>query len=240
MAKAESNAAMAVQTSATAIAVERKLIRTGNLEFQTNDAALTKAEIERLCKEQSGYISSESQNSYNNRLNHSLQIRVPSERFFDLLTKIEQMGSRTESKHISTQDVTEEFIDVEARLKTKKSLEQRYLELLKQAKSLTDVIALESQIATVRSEIESMQGRLNYLQNQISLSTLNVTYFETLGTDFGFASKFVESLRNGWNNLLGFLIGFISLWPFIVIFIGGSWFLLRRRRIKKAILNDLK
>ena len=95
-------------------------------------------------------------------------IRVPADRFDELLLIIEPLASKIESKNINTQDVTEEFIDVETRLKTKKELETRYLEILKQAKTVTDIISIESQIATVRSEIESMEGRINYLKNQVS------------------------------------------------------------------------
>jgi hypothetical protein len=217
-------------------AVERKLIRTGGLDFQTKNVGDTKIEIEKICKELGGYISTETQNNYGSRLNYTQEIRVPTEKFFDLIDKIEKLGSRTESKHINTQDVTEEFIDVEARLRTKKELETRYHELLKLAKSLTDVIAIESQIATVRSEIESMQGRLNYLQNQVSFSTLTVNYFENIGTDFGFASKFADSLRNGWDYLLSALIGLISLWPFIILLVAAVWFVVKRRA-KRSLLQ---
>jgi len=128
--------------------------------------------------------------------------------------------------------VTEQFIDVEARLKTKKELEIRYKEILKQAKTVQDIVSIESQIASVRSEIESMEGRLNYLKNQVAFSTLNVTYYETIGTDFGFASKFIESLKGGWDNLLAFIIFMINLWPFVLglsIVVVWIW----RKRMKR-------
>jgi hypothetical protein len=117
-----------------------------------------KPSVEAICKELNAYISNESQNNYGERLQYNQMIRVPADQFDLLLQKIEGEAVNVESKNIHTQDVTEEFIDVEARLKTKKELETRYRELLKQAKTVQDIVSIEGQIAAVRSEIESMEG----------------------------------------------------------------------------------
>jgi hypothetical protein len=216
--------------------VERKLIRNGSLEFQTQEVKKTKLEIEKICKELNAYISSESENNFGDRLQYNQSIRVPSAQFDALIARIEPLAKKIDNKNINTQDVTEEFIDVEARLKTKKELEVRYREILKQAKTVQDIISIESQIANVRSEIESMEGRLNFLKSQVSFSTLNVSYYETIGTDFGFASKFVHSLKGGWDNLLAFIIYMINLWPFVIgltVLVIWLW----RRRVKRKDTN---
>ncbi len=214
--------------------VERKIIRNGSLDFQTEEVKKTKLEIEKICKELNAYISSESENNYGDRLQYNQSIRVPSAQFDALIARIEPLAKKIENKNINTQDVTEEFIDVEARLKTKKELEVRYREILKQAKTVEDIISIESQIANVRSEIESMEGRLNFLKSQVSFSTLNVTYYETIGTDFGFASKFVHSLKGGWDNLLVFIIFMVNLWPFVVgLTVLMIWLWRRRMKTKK-------
>lgn len=210
--------------------VERKLIRNGTLEFQTEEVKKTKEEIQMICKELDAYISSESENNYGERLQYNQVIRVPSNKFDELILRIEPLAKKIENKNISTEDVTEEFIDVEARLKTKKELEARYREILAQAKTVEDIISIESQIANVRAEIESMEGRLKYLKNQVSFSTLNVTYYETLGTDFGFASKFVDSFKSGWDNLLSFIVLLITLWPFVIaVSLAGIWWWRKRK-----------
>ncbi|MBL7871551.1 MAG: DUF4349 domain-containing protein [Cyclobacteriaceae bacterium] len=216
------------------VSIERKLIRNGQLEFKTKDIKKAKVEIEKISKELNGYISGENENNYGDRLQYNQTIRVPADQFDNLIKQIEVLADKVENKGINTQDVTEEFIDVEARLKTKKELESRYSEILKQAKTVADILAIESQIADVRSEIESMTGRLNYLKNQVSFSTLNLSYYQTIGTDFGFASKLVESLKGGWDNLLTFLIFLINLWPFVIgIVVVVIWWL-RRRKAKRA------
>lgn len=214
---------------------ERKFIRNGTLEFQTDEVKKTKKEVEKICKELNAYISSESENNYEERLQYNQVIRVPSNQFDALIARLEPLALKIENKNISTEDVTEQFIDVEARLKTKKELEVRYREILKQAKTVEEIISIESQIANVRSEIESMEGRLNFLKNQVAFSTLNVTYYETIGTDFGFASKFVQSLKAGWDNLLAFIIFLINLWPFIVgLTVFTFWFWKRRTKRKSS------
>ncbi len=212
--------------------IDRKLIRDGQLEFQTEEVKKTKTEIEKICKEMNAYISSESENNYGNRLQYNQMIRVPANSFDALLARIEPLAKKIENKNITTQDVTEEFIDVEVRLKTKKELETRYREILKQAKTVEEIITIESQIANVRSEIDSMEGRLKFLKNQVAFSTLSLTYYETIGTDFGFASKFVESIKGGWGNLLTFIIFLITLWPF-VLGIATLCFWWWRKRMKR-------
>lgn len=222
----------------TAADIERKLIRNGSLDFQVDDVKNTRTEIVKIGKELNAYISSESESNYGDRLQYNQLIRVPAEQFDALVTRIEPLAKKVENKNISTQDVTAEFIDVEVRLKTKKELETRYREILKQAKTVEEIISIESQIANVRSEIESMEGRLNFLKNQVSFSTLNVSYYETIGTDFGFASKFIQSLKGGWDNLLSFIIFMVNLWPFVIgLTVLVIWFLKRRMNMKRKSSN---
>jgi hypothetical protein len=212
---------------------ERKLIKNGDLSFETSDVKKTKASVETICKELNAYISNESQNNYGERLQYNQMIRVPADQFDLLLQKLEGEAVKIESKNIHTQDVTEEFIDVEARLKTKKELETRYREILKQAKTVQDIVTIEGQIAAVRSEIESMEGRLTYLKNQVAFSTLNVSYYEIIGTDFGFANKFVRGLGQGWDNLLSFLIVLTNLWPFFILVVAIAWGVARWQKRKR-------
>jgi hypothetical protein len=214
--------------------IERKLIKEGSMSFQCEDVVKTKAEVDKIIKELGAYSSSEGQDSYGQNLNYHQTIRVPAEKFDALIQGLEKLAVKVESKDINTRDVTEEFIDLETRLKTKKELETRYLEILKQARSVEDVLSVEREIGNVRSEIESMEGRLNYIKNKVSFSTLNVNYYQIINSDFGFGSKWIASLSNGWENLLSFLIGIMNLWPFILLISGGIWFFIRWRKRSKA------
>lgn len=214
--------------------VGRKLIKEGAMSFQCENVEKTKVEVDKICKQLGAYSSSEGQDRYGDNLNYRHTIRVPAERFDTLVQELEKLAIKVESKDINTRDVTEEFIDVETRLKTKKELESRYLEILKQARSVEEVLSVEREIGNVRSEIESMEGRLNYLKNRVSFSTLNVNYYQQIESDFGFGSRFIQSFGNGWRNLLSFLIGLMSLWPFILLIGAGTWLLIKRRNRKKT------
>ncbi|MBN8577572.1 MAG: DUF4349 domain-containing protein [Cytophagales bacterium] len=213
--------------------IDRKLIRNGNIEFRTGDVRKTKTEIERIAKEQKGYISAENESNYGNRFQVNQTLRIPADKFDVVLKQLEGLAEKVDNKNINTQDVTEEFIDVEARLKTKKELEARYLELLKQTKTVADIVSIESQIANVRAEIESMEGRLKYLSNQVSFSTLNVSFYQESGASHGFGSKFLNSLKSGWFNLVDFVFWLLRVWPFVLgITALVIWTVKRRRKAK--------
>lgn len=221
----------ASETAQQPVTIERMLIRQGNLDMRVNDVKKTRTEIEKIVASLNGYIVSENENNYGNRIQYMQSIRVPATGFDELVRKIEVLGETIENKNINTQDVTEEFIDVEARLKTKKELELRYLELLRQAKSVADIVSIEGQLNQVRAEIESMEGRLKYLKSQVAFSTLTVNYYESIGAEFGFFGKVKESVGNGWENLLAFFIGVINVWPFVLVaFALVVWWLRRKRK----------
>jgi hypothetical protein len=219
-------------------AIQRKLLKQGTMRFEADDLRETHAFITALCREYNAYISGESQNDYGSRLQQDLTVRIPADQFDAYIGKLEGHAVKVEQKSIEVSDVTEEFIDTEARLKTKKDLEQRYRDLLRQAKTVSEVISVEAQLVNVRADIESMEGRLKYLNDRVSLSTLNITFYEVIGTDFGFGSKSVAALRQGWDNLLAFLIGVLYLWPFILLIAVVVYWLSRwrkRRRIMAGV-----
>jgi len=209
--------------------VERKIIKEGSITFETDDLQATRQLITTAVAESGGYLAQD--NAYNeyDRIQHQLVLRIPADKFDTLLNKISASAKKLDSKNISAQDVTEEFIDVQARLKTKKELEKRYLELLKQAKKVDEILNIEREIGTLRSDIESIEGRLKYLTDKVSFGTLTVTFYQKTTASFGFGSKFSQALRNGWTNLGWFAIGLTSLWPFIALGL-GLFFVIRRLR----------
>jgi hypothetical protein len=211
----------------------RMLIKNGSLGFMTTDLNKTKSGIAAICKSMGAYSSEETMSNDEYRVSFHQVIRVPENRFEELVHKIEQLADTLEERSIESRDVTEEFIDVEARVKTKREVEKRYLELFKQAKTVDNMLDIEREIGNVRSEIESMEGRLRYLRNRISLSTLTVEYYQVTEAEPGLASQFLASFVSGWENLVLFLINVSAAWPFLLFLAGGSWWLLRfiRKRI---------
>lgn len=217
----------------SAVTVERKLIKNGSIEFEVNSVVATKDKIAALVQEAGGYISSDNQNNYSGSPHFEQSIRIPSDKLDDFISKIEVLARKIDSKSVSTKDVTEEFIDVETRLATKKELETRYRELLKKASTVKDIIEVEAQLNNIRSEIESMEGRLKYLNNQVSYSTLNIRYYQPAAGNYGFGSRFMNSFGDGWRSLLDFIIGLFASWPFIIIIGAAIWLFVRLRRRRK-------
>jgi len=128
-------------------------------------------EVSDVIKESKGYIESKSENT---EISASLVIRIPSNGLNDILKKLESLGDVTH-KTLSSEDVTEFCIDIEARLKNKRALCARMRELLKQATDVQDILAIEKELSRVQSDLDSMEGRLKALKGQVNFATINVT-----------------------------------------------------------------
>ncbi|MEK6507329.1 DUF4349 domain-containing protein [Myroides sp. C4067] len=209
---------------------ERMIVKEGNIRFETSNAQETRANIVASSKKLNGYLSQDTSNVYGNRTEHTIVIRVPAKNFETLLEGVTQTATKVDSKNINALDVTEEFIDIEARIKTKKEIEERYKELLKRANTIDDILRIERELGTLRADIESFEGRLKYLKSRISLSTLTVTFYEKGESTTGFGYEVSSAFGSGWSNLLSFVIGLFYIWPFILISIG---LILIIRRIRK-------
>lgn len=212
--------------------VSRKLIKNGRIIFESEDLNKTKSQVLLLVKKYKGYISSDRQNDYDNRINNHLKIRIPSQNFDTILSGISKEVKEFDTKEITISDVTEEFLDIEARLKNKKELEKRFLEILQKAKTVKEILDVEKEIGQLREDIESAEGKLKYLQNQVSFSTLDVSFYKTVYNETNFARKFKNAFKNGFENLKSFLIGLINIWPFVIL-LGLIFFLFRKWRKKR-------
>ncbi len=212
----------------------RKLIKQGRIVFETNDVSETKSKINSAVALLGGYISEDNIYLTENRITHNVQIRIESEKFDELLNQISATASNIESKTINVLDVTEEFIDTEARIKTKKEVELRFRELLKMAKSVDEVLRIEREIGNVRNEIESAEGRLRYLRDRVSFSTLNIEYYQKIAAQLNFFDKVVKGIAQGWDLLLYFFIGLSYIWPFIILPLAVIFLIKYIRKNRKA------
>lgn len=215
------------------LSLERKLIKEGHIAFETDQLNTTRKTIFEAVDKYQGYVSSDQEFNSPGRKSNTMVIRVPAENFDNFLNEATKGVKKIDSKDVNTKDVTEEFLDIEARLKTKKELETRYLDLLKQAKSVIEILEIEKQIGELRSEIESIEGRYKYLENRVSYSSLTMTFYERIPKQTEFGEKFKDGFRNGWNNFIWFFVGLTNLWPFIligIIFIIGLLVYARRKK----------
>ena len=215
--------------------VEQKLIKESFLEFETEDLDKTYSNIARFVKQNNGFIQDDNSNKNYNRISRNLTIRIPTNGFQNVLDSISGSVSFFDTKRVSSKDVTEEFIDLEARLKAKKTLETRYLELLSKAKNVKEILDIERELSNIREEIEAKQGRLKYLNNKVSLSTINIQFYKTTTESKitqSYGSKMWKAIASGFNGLSLFFLGLLHIWPFIILLIIG-FFLLKRWINKK-------
>ena len=180
-----------------------------------------------------------------NRIYKNITVRIPTENFQKFIDGISEGVEYFDRKDISRQDVSEEFVDLEARQKAKRVLEDRYLELLKKANKVEEMLQIERELSNIREEIEAKQGRLQYLQNQVSMSTVHIEFYKTTaetGITQSYGQKMKNALQGGWNGISVFFLGVLYLWPLflvaimivIVLLAFGVHFLIRNRLAKRV------
>jgi len=223
---------------------EQKIIKTAGLSFETQDLEATHHHVLVVTKALNGFISTDNSGKNYSEHFHNVSVRIPTENFQKFIDDISEGVSFFDRKDISRRDVSEEFIDLSARLKAKKELEKRYLELLKQAKNVKEMLEIERELSSIREEIEAKQGRLNYLQDQVSMSTVNMRFYKftnETGVTVSYGQKMKNAISGGWDGISVFFIGLLYLWPLfliitLLILVLRRW--IKRRKKRNAIKNN--
>ncbi len=216
--------------------IEKKLIKNGELGFQTNNLSETRKKIESALKVNGGYISKENSYDYSSNPTDEIIARVPAKDFDKFLNAVLDGVEKIDYKRVDIEDVTEQFVDLEARLKSRRQLEQKYEELMVKANNMEDILKIQKEKELIREEIESAEGRLKYLSSQVGYSTLKITYYEHKASGFNFGGKMGNALKDGSTGFLWFLIIMVQLWPLWMISGLVWWFivwLIKRSRRKK-------
>lgn len=226
--------------------VERKIIRNATLTLEVEQPAKAMQRIASVAESRGGFVvtsdSRQQTGAQGERAYEiiTVELRVPAALFDAALADIRAAGGSVTAQKITGKDVTEEFIDLEARLRTQQALEAQLLEIMKRSESVPDAISVQRELATVRTEIERVEGRRRFLENQSSLSTISVTlqppapligttgFFRSIGTAFGEGVDIAASITLFFIRLL------LALIP-VALFIGlPAYFLLRylARRVR--------
>lgn len=230
----------------TPVFKDRMIIRTGAMSLETENFTETEKTITELASRFSGYITnSGSSVNTSGKRQGTVEARIPSQNFDNFISEAENSG-KVISLNINGNDITEEYIDTDARCKTQKALEERLIKLLEEKTAkLTDVVEVEEKLADVRAQIESMEGRMRFLKSQSDYSTLTVSIFEPsllqTSTGGGFFYEIEDAFGKGLNGFTEVLSGLIT---FIVAFsplliIGIFIYIMvkkyfRNRKIKKT------
>jgi hypothetical protein len=229
------------QKQNTASDGKKKIIKDGYISIKTNDIVSSKKVIDTLAKKFNSYYDTEELSNEEREIVYYLKLRIPSENFEKVISALENGKDEIKSKRINSRDITEEYVDIEARLNQKRDYLKRYKELLAKASTVKDIITVEDNIRKLQEEIESKEGRLKYLNDQISYSTLEINLFKV--KDYTYQpqqqDKFFErvktSLSDGWRSFVNLILWIIEIWLYIILTLILVYIV---RRVKKKRKNE--
>jgi hypothetical protein len=237
----------------TTAAVDRKIIRNADLTMEVPSTIDTQHRIVSIAEEHGGFVVASEAKQRNNvepakrTVDVKLVLRVPENQFGATLDQVRALGNGTpKEENVTGQDVTEEFIDLEARIKTKKALEAQFLMIMRQAGKISDALEVQSKLADVRTEIEQLEGRKQFLENRSSLATITVNLqsptpiVPVTGTGFGSSvHDAVSDTVEMTSAILLFFVRFaIGMIPIFVLVLLPAALLIRYfiRRVKRLRL----
>lgn len=235
-----------IQYSDTQIPVDRKVIKTAYIELEVGEGKFedTLFELTSLAEQNEGFVSSSQ--SYSdpdgNLTSGYITIRIPHNKYSSAIDKIKGMGT-VRSISFSGQDVTQEYTDLESRLRNYQAQEEVLLDLMKQSKKVSDSIEVQRELSNVQEQIEIIKGRIKYLDEMVAFSTIDVYLYEPepvkTAADWGFVDALKRGLRGAvsvFNGLMVFLIAASPVLVIIAIILIVIWQVIRarkRRRVKK-------
>jgi hypothetical protein len=215
--------------------VDRKLTKEATISFETNDYKTVCLDIRNLISKYNGQIIKESDSKRRNNdvednedpennkpeaCNESeanFDVRIPAKSFDLFIRELKSVGGKIVNKEINIEDITAGYIDIQARLNTKKKLEVRYLQLLKKAKKVTEILEIEKQLNIQRTEIDSIEGRSKLLKHEIAYNSLHISVLEKKTAISDFFDRMLKAIVNGFSLLLQSILGVLTIWPFILI-----------------------
>lgn len=220
--------------------VKKKIIKDGSLGIEVKDLAQAKTQIDTLLRSVGGYYDSEDFSNNDYAIQYDFKIRIPAEKFELFIAKLEQEGNNVVSyKNIEARDVTEEFIDLETRLTNKQKYLARYQDLLKNAKSVKEILEIQEKIRGLEEELESTAGRLKYMNDLLNYSTLSLNvsqkkdYKYTPEQRANIVEKVKQSVVGGWYSFVDFLLILLYNWAFLIIIAVAVYYFVKYRKHRK-------
>jgi len=203
----------------------RKIIWTSNLNLQVEDVEFSTQRITEICEQYDCFISEMNQKNYDSEIYNNIQIRIKNNHFQNVIDELKNLALFVKSININSDDVTEEFVDIERRLNTKKQARDRYINILKtKTGKVKDIIEAEEAIRRITEEIEAKEGRLRFLKDRVDFSTINVRVYQKV--EFvkapviyikPYTTKMAEAFLNGWAFISNMFLLLITIWPLLLL-----------------------
>lgn len=221
----------------------RRVIRNGQLWLEVEKFDETSRRLVIIAEGAGGFVADSSYTQSAGTPEGVFTLRVPAARFASVVNEVEGIG-RVLQRHVSGQDVTEEYVDLQARVRNLERHEQRLLTFMDRATKVSDLLAIEQELARVRGEIEQLTGRMRYLDNRADLATVEVSVREKakkasgLFWDFGgsldrIQKAFLATIRQLLGALEQVAVIVSALFP-VALLGAGAWLLVRRLRFRES------
>jgi hypothetical protein len=236
---------------------ERKIIYTANLRLEVKEYQQAVDEIESQVADFNGYIvdSSTYGSSEESSTSGHITARIPQERFQEFIQLVEEGAGKLLESNVSGQDVTEEYVDLESRLKSKRVVEERLLSFMEKAEKTEDLLTISSDLAKVQEEIEQVTGRMNYLRNKADLATVQIDIEENNVNITGMSEDDLNTWERTKQQFLKSINTILAVLSGLFVFIAGNlpiliplgvialvvWLVVKRKRskIKKEDKDNL-
>ena len=195
---------------------DRRLVKTGYINLEVNDIVEAMAGVTRVASELNGYVVSSNESGDKDITYGRISIRVPSDRFDEAFDRLRKLAIKVTNKSTDSQDVTEEYTDLQAQLRNLEATEAQYLELLKKSETVEDTLKVYQQLSNVRQEIERIKGRIQYLERTSDMSLIEVSLYKTKPID-GTSWSALETLKSAVRGLATFgkALANIAIWLLI-------------------------
>jgi hypothetical protein len=208
---------------------DKKIIKNASINLEVKNYQSFNDLLHGNIKRFAAYVAQEEQNQTDYKIENTITIKVPVAKFDDLVTALTTGEQKLIDKKITSEDVTTQVVDTRSRMEAKKQVRIKYLDLLKEAKNMEEILNVQREINSIQEDIEAANGRIEYLSHSAAYSTINLTYFQVLDVtaknegEVSYGTKIWRSFKIGWNWVAEFLIGIISIWP--LFFLGFvCWF----------------
>ncbi len=207
---------------------QRKIIKNGSLDLLVKKAEQAADKIAKIAADFSGFVSYSQIYEVSEGVKAgTVTIRVPADKFDEVIIKIKELAVKVLSESSNTSDVTEQFVDLEARLKNYQAEEQQYLNTLKQAVKVQDILDVSERLYQVRQSIEQLQGQLRYLSSQVDMSTITVSLtseseVKVFGIYWRPLANLKQSLRGMFEGLTSYvdsIVKFVFSLPVILLWL---------------------
>ena len=219
--------------------IDRKIVRTGSMTMEVEDIGKAQAEIADIAVQYDGYVVSSNLNADKERPRGFISFRVPADKFNDALARLRALAVKVTYENTNSQDVTEQYTDLKAQLSNYQATEAQYLELLKKADNVKDMLEVQRELSNVRGNIERIKGRMQYLERTSDTSLIEVSLTKSIPIGestwdiSGVLKGAVDGLIAFGKVLLSILIWLLVFSPVWIIVLVIIFIVRRRNRARR-------